>query len=97
MVDFTQFFNPSAWGSWAPSASQGLTPQRQAPPPIMPSGAAQPQAPGGPPPAQNDPNRQANMMMQLGMSMMPKAPQPTPMNIGYAQPVGPGMLRGAGF
>jgi hypothetical protein len=91
MVDFTQFFNPSAWGSWAPSASQALIPQRQ-PPPIMPSGAAQPPSTGGP-----NPNPQANMMAQLGMAMMPKAPLPQPMNISYPQPAGPGMLRGAGF
>jgi hypothetical protein len=59
MVDYTQFFTPSAWGSWAPSANQGfLTQQQRQPQPAMPwqqpmMPLQQPMQPGQPGPIQS--------------------------------------------
>jgi hypothetical protein len=42
MIDYTQFFNPSAWGAWSPQAAQGFV---RRPPPMMPTAAGAPQSP----------------------------------------------------
>jgi hypothetical protein len=42
MIDYAQFFNPSAWGAWSPQAAQGFV---RRPPPMMPAAAGMPQSP----------------------------------------------------
>jgi hypothetical protein len=36
MIDYAQFFNPSAWGAWSPQAAQGFV---RRPPPMMSAAA----------------------------------------------------------
>lgn len=80
MVDFTSLFNPSAWGSWAPSGSQSMVApqvQQQALPPAQP----QPQAiqpmtpqPGQPlPMAQGGQQPQQPTGLPFGLSQKPNA------------------------
>jgi hypothetical protein len=40
MIDYAQFFNPSAWGAWSPQAAQGFV---RRPPPMMPAATGAPQ------------------------------------------------------
>lgn len=104
MVDFTQFFNPSAWGSWAPSGTQGMVSPQVVASPNAPSPAG---APVAPPPAPAPAQGQApggqngwNQMLQKAATMVQPAKTPVPPlpPIQMAKPVGPGqmgMLNGA--
>lgn len=90
-MDWTQFFNPSAWGSFAPSMMSPAANQVAAPSGV-PDGIGK-GAPASPMAAPANP--QAGNMFNMGMKMLQPQPMQTPpMQLQMARPVGVGNYRG---
>jgi hypothetical protein len=93
-MDWTQFFNPSSFGSFAPSmmspAANAMAPASGAPAP----GGAAPVGRGAmtlPTPMAQNP--QGSNLFNAGMRMMqPQQTQPPPMQLHFPTPVGPGRM-----
>lgn len=102
-MDFSQFFNPSAWGSWAPPMfGQNMVPpqaqqaqQPPAQPPVQPPPGNAPQAAPGTPQSGGFGKNPNSALMNAAMGLLkPQAPPPQLPPIQMARPVGPVQLPG---